>query len=323
MEQRSTPPEPQTKIPSSSPTHSRSPSGEQVGGRPVTGVEIKPRSPPAPRRKRSPSPASAARSAAQIEADIEIAKQLAAEYAQEEERRIARLEKEKEDKRRKEQQEEADRRFALQYDAEMNTGRSTTKPAATRSGPAPSATTPYTPPPLFPHTSSSVPSPRPAPKSREARASVAEFLGSGVPGAGKVSTFDADRKIAMEEAKRYEDEMRSREEALRQQAEEDRIRREHEELLKHVQETFNCVICMEDHPIDMVTEMEGCEHRLCREAAKDTIVAKLEEHRFPILCPLCVADPKANPQAGGMTNLLQSMTECLLISFQSFPESRP
>ncbi|KIY62816.1 hypothetical protein CYLTODRAFT_383163 [Cylindrobasidium torrendii FP15055 ss-10] len=60
------------------------------------------------------------------------------------------------------------------------------------------------------------------------------------------------------------------------------------------QSTFDCIICLETHPIDYAAYISGCKHTTCRECLRQHIITTLRDHRYPIFCPACVGDaPKA------------------------------
>jgi uncharacterized small protein (DUF1192 family) len=53
---------------------------------------------------------------------------------------------------------------------------------------------------------------------------------------------------------------------------------------------FKCRICMEDHVEDNVARIDSCGHRFCRECVRSYVEFTLGQHRFPILCPVCMTD---------------------------------
>ncbi|KAI0250871.1 hypothetical protein BJV78DRAFT_525602 [Lactifluus subvellereus] len=61
------------------------------------------------------------------------------------------------------------------------------------------------------------------------------------------------------------------------------------ELAKSTQRLFECGICMEDTPEDSIARPDPCGHPFCRDCLRGHVSARLEEHRFPILCPTCTA----------------------------------
>ncbi|KAF8525592.1 hypothetical protein BU17DRAFT_62733 [Hysterangium stoloniferum] len=70
--------------------------------------------------------------------------------------------------------------------------------------------------------------------------------------------------------------------------EEDRMLRNQGALLKQALQTvFTCKVCFETYPEDSVARIGGCGHQLCRDCAKGYLTTKMEEHRYPILCPIC------------------------------------
>jgi len=66
------------------------------------------------------------------------------------------------------------------------------------------------------------------------------------------------------------------------------------------QRLFECCICMEEIPVDSITRIDSCGHTFCRECLRGHITARLEERRFPILCPTCTANKsKSRGKVGG------------------------
>jgi hypothetical protein len=61
------------------------------------------------------------------------------------------------------------------------------------------------------------------------------------------------------------------------------------ELSKAAQRVFQCGICMDDMPEDSMACPDSCGHMFCRECLRRHVSTRLEEHRFPILCPTCTA----------------------------------
>lgn len=74
----------------------------------------------------------------------------------------------------------------------------------------------------------------------------------------------------------------------RQYDEEDTsLRAQRDELARCSQRRFECGICLEELPEDSVARIDPCGHSFCRECVRNYIGSKLEEHRFPIVCPIC------------------------------------
>lgn len=103
------------------------------------------------------------------------------------------------------------------------------------------------------------------------------------------SDLDRDIAVALELQRKYEEE--------NQQLVNQR------EILQRMQPVFfECLICFDKYPQDSVARVGACEHRFCRDCLRGHAKAKISERRFPILCPLCVAD-KNRVDHGGETGL--------------------
>ncbi|KAI0035520.1 hypothetical protein K488DRAFT_43143 [Vararia minispora EC-137] len=79
--------------------------------------------------------------------------------------------------------------------------------------------------------------------------------------------------------------------ALRQQqlydTEDTMLRDQLHDLNRNPQQTFDCQICLDSYPEDVVLRVDYCRHEFCRHCMKEYIASKLQEHRFPIFCPIC------------------------------------
>jgi len=62
------------------------------------------------------------------------------------------------------------------------------------------------------------------------------------------------------------------------------------QLAKSAQRVFECSICMEEMPMDSIARIDSCGHTFCRECLRGHISARIDEHRFPVLCPTCTAN---------------------------------
>jgi hypothetical protein len=91
------------------------------------------------------------------------------------------------------------------------------------------------------------------------------------------ATLDDDIVILQELQQHFDDE-------------DSRLRTEREALTITQPLTFTCAVCTDELPEDFVARVPGCGHGFCRECLRTYAVSKLEEHRFPILCPSCSAD---------------------------------
>jgi len=64
---------------------------------------------------------------------------------------------------------------------------------------------------------------------------------------------------------------------------------------------FQCQICLEEHKEAMVVRIDSCGHCYCRECITSYVGNKLDAKRFPILCPVCAAEPRKD-KPGMVTN---------------------
>ncbi|KAI0751602.1 hypothetical protein C8Q80DRAFT_1268812 [Daedaleopsis nitida] len=61
--------------------------------------------------------------------------------------------------------------------------------------------------------------------------------------------------------------------------------------LQHTQpKVFDCGICMDSLPEDIVARVMPCGHLYCRPCLKSWVVSTIERHRYPIMCPTCAPD---------------------------------
>lgn len=81
---------------------------------------------------------------------------------------------------------------------------------------------------------------------------------------------------------------------------EDRLlRQEQAELARYVQATFQCSICLDELPQDDIAKVDDCVHTMCRICLREFVSSKIQEHRYPIFCPMCTVDAKNGAQPGG------------------------
>ncbi|EIW61426.1 uncharacterized protein TRAVEDRAFT_56732 [Trametes versicolor FP-101664 SS1] len=64
-------------------------------------------------------------------------------------------------------------------------------------------------------------------------------------------------------------------------------------------EFFDCGVCFEKFQEDHIARVEPCGHTYCRDCLKGHAVSKIDEHRYPVLCPLCTADRTRTDPPGG------------------------
>src|SRR5262245_23965982 len=65
--------------------------------------------------------------------------------------------------------------------------------------------------------------------------------------------------------------------------------------------TFDCAICFENQSGDNGLHMDQCGHRFCKSCIRHYLSSALSERRYPIICPLCVAEGASSEHPGGMS----------------------
>ncbi|KAH9985051.1 hypothetical protein BJV74DRAFT_775971 [Russula compacta] len=68
---------------------------------------------------------------------------------------------------------------------------------------------------------------------------------------------------------------------------------------KSPQPLVMCGICMDEMPENSIVRLDSCEHAFCRDCLRGHVTARLDEHRFPILCPSCTAGEGKGKGAAG------------------------
>ncbi|KIK74109.1 hypothetical protein PAXRUDRAFT_792000, partial [Paxillus rubicundulus Ve08.2h10] len=76
-----------------------------------------------------------------------------------------------------------------------------------------------------------------------------------------------------------------------------------DQLLRTAQRQYHCGICLDDFPEDDAVLIESCGHVICRDCVRGHVCSKIDERRFPVLCPVCMAD-HTNPNPGTISGLL-------------------
>ncbi|KDQ58690.1 hypothetical protein JAAARDRAFT_34527 [Jaapia argillacea MUCL 33604] len=73
------------------------------------------------------------------------------------------------------------------------------------------------------------------------------------------------------------------------------LQQQQKSLLETVPSTFDCGICLDKCPEEDVATFQNCSHLFCRDCERGYIRSKLEDGRFPIFCPTCMAANDKNP----------------------------
>lgn len=88
-------------------------------------------------------------------------------------------------------------------------------------------------------------------------------------------------------------------------------------------ETFDCLICQETFRVDFVALIEGCGHKFCRECLKQYVVSKLDDGRYPMVCPMCSTDTSdQHPSCKLFERLLRVLYLSLPLFAPMFKRSR-
>ena len=89
-------------------------------------------------------------------------------------------------------------------------------------------------------------------------------------------------------------------------AEDRQLREQQAELACFVQATFQCSICLDELPEDDVAKVDDCVHMMCRSCLRGFVSSKLQEHRYPIFCPMCTVDPQNKAKPAGAHHISYS-----------------
>lgn len=82
--------------------------------------------------------------------------------------------------------------------------------------------------------------------------------------------------------------------------EDQQLRRQMTRLAQDVQQTFRCEVCFDELPEDVVMRVNGCGHGFCRDCIRGHVQSKLQDHRYPILCPVCAASKGDDQKPSGV-----------------------
>ena len=70
---------------------------------------------------------------------------------------------------------------------------------------------------------------------------------------------------------------------------------ENETAAASTSHNFLCAICLDEHPMDNSVVDLGCRHAICRDCTRRHVCAKIEEHSFPVFCPVCMMERNDRP----------------------------
>lgn len=140
-------------------------------------------------------------------------------------------------------------------------------------------------------------------------------------GQSSASRERVDAALAARLHREQEKELASLELARRTQKDLDKEDSKLRSQMRRLQETsqplFSCRICLDNHPMDYVAQIDACRHRFCRQCMRDLVSSKLKEHRYPIVCPVCLLDKDGKDP--GSTFVPMNCYRLMLTS----PESSP
>jgi hypothetical protein len=78
-----------------------------------------------------------------------------------------------------------------------------------------------------------------------------------------------------------------------------------------------CNICQEFVFVEWSTGITPCEHTFCQECIKEHVGVMLQENRFPVDCPDCLADPSIEEGSSKLLSSSQKPVNTILL-FSSF-----
>jgi hypothetical protein len=62
---------------------------------------------------------------------------------------------------------------------------------------------------------------------------------------------------------------------------------------------FECPICSDKCTNEDISRVDTCGHGICRACMRNYVTAEIEKRRWPIICPLCRAQPQRSLAPGG------------------------
>jgi hypothetical protein len=76
---------------------------------------------------------------------------------------------------------------------------------------------------------------------------------------------------------------------------EDRRLANERKLLLQLNQSFECRVCFETLQEDYIAKINGCGHFFCRDCLRRHVKTSVDDRRYPITCPACVADNVKRP----------------------------
>ncbi|PVF97825.1 hypothetical protein CPB86DRAFT_854687 [Serendipita vermifera] len=80
--------------------------------------------------------------------------------------------------------------------------------------------------------------------------------------------------------------------------------REHLQASRLKDKPFECAICTDKYTEDEISRVDACGHNLCRKCMRDYIAAEIDQRRWPVICPLCRAQPQHSLAHGEISRKL-------------------
>ena len=78
--------------------------------------------------------------------------------------------------------------------------------------------------------------------------------------------------------------------------EDQKLATEHQRLQRRYK-VFECGVCFETFVQDFVARVRGCKHSFCRDCLRQHATTTIEDRRYPIPCPACLADNSRKPMS--------------------------
>jgi len=84
------------------------------------------------------------------------------------------------------------------------------------------------------------------------------------------------------------------------QAQEDAALQEHQRVVREAAgvKLFDCTFCLEKYREHYSASVKGCGHVFCKYCMKEHVQLQVRQSKWPVQCPMCVADEKRTEQHG-------------------------